>query len=179
MLFASTRKVFRLSHEIIAHQRLRGLRFGQLSLPLFVFFKIVLIYKLVQARLQFIDLLLSFLDTLNELISFLFQGLLCFVITRSLGLPSSGLQRIGDRPNILFELRLIDTSKGINRLIQKIGSKLFRVLGDCIELLGLQSLGITCLLIGVLQLLRQGLFAASCILKLRRCIFCIVLRYLR
>ena len=80
-----------MSHEVIAHERLRGLRFGQLSLPLFVFFEVILIHELIQTRLQFIDLLLSFLDALNELFGFLFQGLLCFIIARSLGLPSGGL----------------------------------------------------------------------------------------
>ena len=86
-LFAPSCHVLGLTNLLIAHQGLGGLGFGQLSLPLLVLFKWILIDELIQIRVHLTELLLRFLNFFHELIGFLLERLLRCIRVGSLGLP--------------------------------------------------------------------------------------------
>ena len=86
-LFATSCHVLGLSNLLISHQRLGGLCFGQLSLPLLVLFEVVLIDELIEVWIHRAELLLCLLHFFHELIGFLLDRFLRSVWIGALRLP--------------------------------------------------------------------------------------------
>ena len=86
-LFTSSGHILGLSDLVVAHERLGRLGFGQLSLPLLVFFKVVLVDELIEVWVHRSELLLSFLNLFDQLVGFLLERLLRSVRIGRLCLP--------------------------------------------------------------------------------------------